>query len=145
MRDTPVHLPRAITAVRGFARGTMSKTHKGEEDFTTKKTSKVYDENHHYVHKDRRPFSDTRLNPRKHMSQHAKQSREFSHDPEHGVGGKKKHHDDKKHSKPKKGHKGAKSKTHKGDMDYTTKRGDKDHHIDDHDVKKKKKPFAKKK
>ena len=36
--------------------------------------------------------------------------------------------------KPKAGHKGAKSKTHKGDMDYTTKRGDKDFHRGGHDL-----------
>ena len=36
--------------------------------------------------------------------------------------------------KPKAGHKGAKSKTHPGDMDYTTKRGDKDFHRRGHDV-----------
>lgn len=40
--------------------------------------------------------------------------------------------------------KGMKSKTHKGDEDYTTKKGDKDFHEKGHDEKKKKKPFAKK-
>lgn len=37
--------------------------------------------------------------------------------------------------------KGAKSKTHKGDKDYTTKKGDKDFHEDGKDVKKRKKPY----
>ncbi len=37
--------------------------------------------------------------------------------------------------------KGAKSKTHKGDKDYTTKKGDKDFHEDGKDVKKPKKPY----
>ncbi len=46
--------------------------------------------------------------------------------------------------KAKAGHKGAKSKTHKGDKDYTTKRGDKDFHRKGKDVKAKRKPFAKK-
>ncbi len=39
--------------------------------------------------------------------------------------------------------KGAMSKTHKGDKDYTTKRGDKDFHEGGKDEKKKKKPFGK--
>ena len=37
------------------------------------------------------------------------------------------------------GKKGSKSKTHPGDMNFTTKRGDKDHHIGGHDVKELKK------
>ena len=41
--------------------------------------------------------------------------------------------------------KGAKSKTHKGDLDYTTKKGDKDYHEGGHDVKKSKKPYSKSK
>jgi len=36
------------------------------------------------------------------------------------------------------------SKTHKGDKDYTTKRGDKDFHQKGKDIKKKRKPFSKK-
>jgi hypothetical protein len=40
--------------------------------------------------------------------------------------------------------KGDKSKTHKGDKDYTTKKGDKDFHEKGHDEKKKKKPFGEK-
>lgn len=48
-----------------------------------------------------------------------------------------------KKAMPKPGTKGAKSKTHKGDMDYTTKRGDKDFHEKGHDVKKKRDPFKK--
>ena len=39
--------------------------------------------------------------------------------------------------------KGAKSKTRKGDMDYTTKRGDKVFHRKGKDVKMKRKPFRK--
>ena len=39
--------------------------------------------------------------------------------------------------------KGAKSKTHKGDKDYTTKKGDKDFHQGGKDVKKKRKPYTK--
>ena len=41
--------------------------------------------------------------------------------------------------------KGDKSKTHKGDKDYTTKKGDKDFHEKGHDVKKKRKPYKRKK
>jgi len=39
------------------------------------------------------------------------------------------------------GVKGSKSKTHKGDLNYTTKKGDKDFHEDGHLVKKTYKPF----
>ena len=42
------------------------------------------------------------------------------------------------------GKKGDKSKTHKGDKDYTTKKGDKDHHIAGHNVKGSRRPFSKK-
>lgn len=38
--------------------------------------------------------------------------------------------------------KGAKSKTHKGDMDYTTKKGDKDFHQKGKDVKKSTRPYG---
>lgn len=44
----------------------------------------------------------------------------------------------------KKSTKGSKSKTRPGDMDYTTKRGDKDFHQGGKDVKKTRKPFQKK-
>ena len=37
--------------------------------------------------------------------------------------------------------KGSKSKTRKGDLDYTTKRGDKDFHRKGHDEKEKRRPF----
>ncbi|MBA59921.1 MAG: hypothetical protein CMQ40_12225 [Gammaproteobacteria bacterium] len=43
------------------------------------------------------------------------------------------------------GKKGDKSKTHKGDLDYTTKRGDKDFHRKGHDVHKKRRPYRKRK
>tara|TARA_R110000824_G_scaffold51503_3_gene143645 strand:+ start:28 stop:279 length:252 start_codon:yes stop_codon:yes gene_type:complete len=39
--------------------------------------------------------------------------------------------------------KGSKSKTRKGDLDYTTKRGDKDFHEGGKDVKRKRKPYKK--
>lgn len=39
--------------------------------------------------------------------------------------------------------KGSKSKSRKGDKDFTTKRGDKVFHIKKHDVKKSRKPFSK--
>ena len=40
--------------------------------------------------------------------------------------------------------KGTKSKTHKGDKDFTTKKGDKDFHHGGKDVKEKRKPYTKK-
>ena len=40
----------------------------------------------------------------------------------------------KKHGKKRCSGKGCKSKTHPGDKDYTTKRGDKDFHRHGHDV-----------
>ena len=40
--------------------------------------------------------------------------------------------------------KGTASKTHPGDKNYTTKKGDKFYHINNHDVKKKNKPYTKK-
>jgi len=43
--------------------------------------------------------------------------------------------------KAKAGHKGAKSKTHKGDMDYTTKRGDGDFHRGGHNIKERIDPY----
>ncbi len=38
--------------------------------------------------------------------------------------------------------KGDKSKTHRGDKDYTTKRGNKDFHRGGHDVKRKRRPYT---
>jgi hypothetical protein len=49
----------------------------------------------------------------------------------------------KRMKKPRAGTKGAKSKTRPGDLDYTTKRGDKDFHQDHHDILKGRAPFAK--
>jgi hypothetical protein len=39
--------------------------------------------------------------------------------------------------------KGSKSKTHKGDKDFTSKRGSKDHHIEGHDVRERRAPYEK--
>tara|TARA_B100000989_G_C19340542_1_gene384781 strand:- start:103 stop:327 length:225 start_codon:yes stop_codon:yes gene_type:complete len=47
----------------------------------------------------------------------------------------------KKHRSSKKG---TASKTHPGDKNYTTKKGDKDYHEKHHDIKKKHRPFTKK-
>lgn len=44
---------------------------------------------------------------------------------------------------PRAGTKGAKSKTRPGDLDFTTKRGDKDFHRRGHDVKLARSPFFK--
>lgn len=38
---------------------------------------------------------------------------------------------------------GTKSKTHKGDKNFTTKKGDKDFHRNRHDIKKKRNPYKK--
>ena len=45
--------------------------------------------------------------------------------------------------KPRAGTKGAPSKTRKGDLDFTTKRGDKDFHRAHHDILKGRAPFEK--
>jgi|TARA_R100000084_G_C4650229_1_gene149204 hypothetical protein len=45
------------------------------------------------------------------------------------------------YSKKRSSKKGAKSKTHKGDLDYTTKKGDKDFHRKGHDQKESRRPF----
>jgi len=37
-------------------KGTKSKTHPGELNYTTKKGSKVFHQNHHYVRKSRKPY-----------------------------------------------------------------------------------------
>lgn len=42
-------------------KGAPSKTVKGEEDYTTKKTSKVFHEKGKYVRKDRKPFQKKRI------------------------------------------------------------------------------------
>ncbi len=83
MHAQPIHLPRAITSVHQvsrspFHKGSKSKTHKGDKDFTTKKGSAVFDEDHHFIRRDRRPFSNERLKPSKFSSMHAKNTRGFS-------------------------------------------------------------------
>ena len=47
----------------------------------------------------------------------------------------------KRPSKPKAGTKGAPSKTRKNDMDYTTKRGDRDFHRGGKDIPMRRQPF----
>ncbi len=49
---------RAVKAKKHkkFHKGGKSKTHKGEKDFTTKKSSKVFDVGSHYVRRGRRPY-----------------------------------------------------------------------------------------
>ena len=83
MHAQPIHLPRAITSVHQvsrspFHKGSKSKTHKGDKDFTTKKGSAVFDEDHHFIRRDRRPFSNERLKPSKFSSMHAKNTRGFT-------------------------------------------------------------------
>lgn len=45
--------------VRKYRKGSLSKTHKGDMDFTTKKGNKVYHRKGHYVKKLTMPFSKT--------------------------------------------------------------------------------------
>lgn len=83
MHAQPIHLPRAITSVHQvsrspFHKGSKSKTHKGDKDFTTKKGSAVFDEDHHFIRRDRRPFSNERLKPSKFSAMHAKNTRGFT-------------------------------------------------------------------
>ena len=40
-----------------FHKGTMSKTHPGDMDFTTKKGNKVFHQNQHFVRKSYKPYS----------------------------------------------------------------------------------------
>jgi hypothetical protein len=42
---------------RSYHKGSKSKTHKGDLDFTTKKGNKVYHQKGHYVRKTHRPYS----------------------------------------------------------------------------------------
>lgn len=44
-----------------YKKGSMSKTHPGDKDFTTKKGDKVYHRNGHYVRKPYQPYSFHRL------------------------------------------------------------------------------------
>lgn len=128
----PLHLPRATTRTRGFHKGSMSKTHAGDMDFTTKSGDIDFHEGGHDEHRHRMPFNETRLHPERHQKHHTKVTREHA------------------KPKPKAGHKGAKSKTRKGEMDYTTKKSSKDFHRGGHDEKtreghkRKAKPFRKK-
>ena len=92
-----------------YRKGSKSKTHKGDMDFTTKRGDKVYHQKGHYVQKCIKPY-------------------QF-------FGGKSR--------KSRKYRKGSKSKTHKGDMDFTTKRGDKVFHQKKHYVRKSRRPYIK--
>ncbi len=49
-------LAKARAAKKKYHKGGRSKTHKGEKDFTTKKSSKVFHEKGHYVRKGRKPY-----------------------------------------------------------------------------------------
>lgn len=44
------------SAKKHYKKGSPSKTHKGEEDFTTKKSSKVFHRKGHYVRGSRKPY-----------------------------------------------------------------------------------------
>jgi len=46
--------------MKHYHKGGKSKTHHGELDFTTKKTSHVFDVGGHYIKTDRRPYHGTR-------------------------------------------------------------------------------------
>jgi hypothetical protein len=42
-------------------KGTFSKTHRGDKNYTTKKGDKVFHRNHHYVKKSYRPYSTRQM------------------------------------------------------------------------------------
>ncbi len=112
MHSQPIHLPRAITSIHQvsrspFHKGSKSKTHKGDKDFTTKKGSADFDEDHHFIRRDARPFSTERLRPSKHKAMHSKNTRGFS--------------STYTEPKPRKAKKGAKSTTGKGAKSTTDK------------------------
>jgi hypothetical protein len=45
----------------GYKKGSMSKTHKGEKDFTTKKGDKVFHRSHHFIRKSFQPYSFNKM------------------------------------------------------------------------------------
>lgn len=91
MHATPIHLPRANTSINSvsrspFRKGSASKTHRGDKDFTTKASSHVYDEDHHFQRRAERPYSEQRLRPSKFAALHNKNTRPFSHMPTSSYG-----------------------------------------------------------
>ena len=135
MHRAPMHLPRAHTTTRGYRRGSMSKTHPGEKDFTTKGTSRVFDEDHHFIHRDRLPFHHRHLHPQRHHDHRHHTDRE------HHLHARHAHHADRRdHFHV--GKAGSMSKTHPGDMNFTTKAGDRDYHEDHHDQRRSHDPFS---
>lgn len=92
-------------------KGSKSKTHKGDLDYTTKRGDKDFHRGGHDVKTKRKPYES------------------------HKVGRPHVRH----HTHPKKG---QASRTHKGELDFTTKRGDKDFHEGGHDQKKGRRPYT---
>ena len=45
----------------GYKKGTMSKTRKGDKDFTTKKGDKVFHRSRHFVRKPYQPYSFNKM------------------------------------------------------------------------------------
>jgi hypothetical protein len=93
MHATPIHLPRAITSIHSvtrspFHKGSASKTHRDDKDFTTKASSHVYDEDHHFQRRAERPYGEQRLRPSKFAALHNKNTRPFSHMPTSSYGAK---------------------------------------------------------
>jgi hypothetical protein len=43
-----------------YQKGSLSKTHPGDFDFTTKKGDKVFHRRHHYVRRSRKPYTNTK-------------------------------------------------------------------------------------
>ena len=106
MHATPIHLPRANTSIHSvsrspFSKGTASKTHRGDKDFTTKASSHDYDENHHFQRRAERPYSEQRLRPSKFAALHKKNTRPFSHMPTSSYGAEVKTTNEIKKTKPK--------------------------------------------
>ncbi len=106
MHATPIHLPRANTSIHSvsrspFRKGSASKTHRGDKDFTTKASSHVYDEDHHFQRRAERPYSEQRLRPSKFAALHNKNTRPFSHMPTSSYGAEVKTTNEIKKTKPK--------------------------------------------
>jgi hypothetical protein len=116
MHATPIHLPRAITSIHSvtrspFHKGTASKTHRDDKDFTTKASSHVYDEDHHFQRRAERPYGEQRLRPSKFAALHNKNTRPFSHMPTSSYGAEVKTTNDIKKTKPKPKAKASTTKT----------------------------------
>ena len=58
-----------------YKKGSPSKSRKGRKDFVTHKGDKVYDEDSHYVHKKRRPYTKKRKSKKHRKSRKHRKSK----------------------------------------------------------------------